>query len=136
MIDDKQHLWNSFIRLGEMIGDGMHYEQPWITKEYKRLMKILCPPTEEEKAIKAENRRKKNENINKQIKERLEKDKCSKCNSELKQTRKGEAKNALIGSLKYTLGYREYYDLKTYEVLEELIEKGTIKIEYYEGAIE
>lgn len=45
--------------------------------------------------------------------------------------KKGEAKNALIGSLKYTLGYREYYDLKTYDVLEELINLGTIKIEYY-----
>lgn len=47
--------------------------------------------------------------------------------------KKGEAKNALIGSLKYTLGYREYYDLKTYDVLEELINLGTIKIEYYDG---
>lgn len=45
----------------------------------------------------------------------------------------GEAKNALIGSLKYTLGYREYYDLKTYELLEELINLGTIKIEYNDG---
>jgi len=47
--------------------------------------------------------------------------------------KKGEAKNALIGSLKYTLGYREYYDLKTYEVLEEWLELGLIKIEYYDG---
>lgn len=44
----------------------------------------------------------------------------------------GEAKNALIGSLKYTLGYREYYEYKTYEVLEELIQEGIIKIEYYD----
>ncbi len=45
----------------------------------------------------------------------------------------GEAKNALIGSLKYTLGYHEYYNFKTYETLEELINLGTIKIEYYDG---
>lgn len=45
----------------------------------------------------------------------------------------GEAKNALIGSLKYTLGYRGYYDMKTYELLQELIDIGTIKIEYYDG---
>lgn len=50
--------------------------------------------------------------------------------------KKGEAKNALIGSLKYTLGYREYYDFKTYEVLEEWLDSGLIKIEHYEGAIE
>jgi len=87
MEKDNQHLWNSFIRLGEMIGDGDH--EKWVEVEYRRLMKILCPPTEEEKAIKSENHRKKNENIDKQIKERLEKDKCSKCNSDLKQTRKG-----------------------------------------------
>jgi len=46
--------------------------------------------------------------------------------------KKGEAMNALIGSLKYTLGYREYYQEKTHEVLEELIEKAVIKIEYYD----
>lgn len=45
----------------------------------------------------------------------------------------GEAKNALIGSLKYTLGWDAYYKAKTYEVLEELINLGTIKIEYYDG---
>ena len=86
-MDNKEWMWSQFIRLGDRIGDGDY--EPYMVKEYKRLMKILCPPTEEEKAIKAENRRKKNENIDKQIKERLEKDKCSKCNSDLKQTRKG-----------------------------------------------
>jgi len=45
----------------------------------------------------------------------------------------GEAKNALIGSLKYTLGYKDYYECKTYEELEQLIKIGVIKIEYYEG---
>lgn len=45
----------------------------------------------------------------------------------------GKAKNALIGSLKYTLGWDDYHKAKTYEVLEELINLGTIKIEYYEG---
>lgn len=87
MIEDKEWMWSQFIRLGDRIGDGDY--EPYMVKEYKRLMKILCPLTEEEKAIKSENRRKKNENIDKQIKERLEKDKCSKCNSDLKQTRKG-----------------------------------------------
>lgn len=46
----------------------------------------------------------------------------------------GEAKNALIGSLKYTLGYNEYYALKTYDVLDQLLAEGIIKIEYYEKA--
>lgn len=47
--------------------------------------------------------------------------------------KKGEAKNALIGSLKYTLKYHEYYEYKTYEVLEDWLDSGLIKIEYYDG---
>lgn len=46
--------------------------------------------------------------------------------------KRAEAMNALIASLKYTMGWNEYYKEKTHEVLEELIEKGVIKIEYYE----
>lgn len=85
--DDKEWMWSQFIRLGDRIGDGDY--EPYMVKEYKRLMKILCPPTEEEKARKSEIRRKKNENIDKQIEEKLKVDKCSKCTSYLKQTRKG-----------------------------------------------
>lgn len=50
--------------------------------------------------------------------------------------KKGEAMNALIGSLKYTIGYHGYYKEQTHKVLEELIEKGTIKIEYYDSKTE
>lgn len=78
--------WSQFCKLGEMIGDGLHYEEPWISKEYKRLSRILIPEIKEQEA---ENRRKKNENINKQIVEKLKIDKCPKCSSELKQTRSG-----------------------------------------------
>ena len=46
--------------------------------------------------------------------------------------KRAEAMNALVGSLKYTLGYHEYYEEKTHEMLEELIEKGIVKIDYYE----
>ncbi len=44
--------------------------------------------------------------------------------------KQAHAKNALIGSLKDSLGYREYYDIKTHDLLEELINLGTIVIEY------
>ena len=86
---DNEFEWRQFIRLGDEIGMGNHYEDPWISKEYKRLAKLLIPPTKEEKQYKAEIRRKKNENINKQIEEKLKTDTCSKCNSKLKQTRSG-----------------------------------------------
>lgn len=80
--------WDRFCRLGEMIGDGLHYEEPWISKEYKKLAKILLPLSEEEKEYYKRMRKIKNENIDKQIFERLKTDRCS-CGSELKQTRSG-----------------------------------------------
>ncbi len=80
--------WNQFCRLGEMIGDGMHHEEPWISREYKRLQKILIPDTPEVKEFKRKARKLRNENIDKQVKERLLTDKCS-CGSEMKQTRSG-----------------------------------------------
>jgi hypothetical protein len=78
--------WSQFIRLGDMIADGLHYEEPWISKEYKRLSRILIPEIKEQEA---ENRRQKNKNIDKQLEEKLKTDCCSKCNSKLKQTRSG-----------------------------------------------
>lgn len=80
--------WRQFCRLGEMIGDGLHYEDPWISKEYKRLQKILLPETKKQKERKSKARKIKNEVINSQINARLKTDKC-KCGSELKQTRSG-----------------------------------------------
>jgi|SRR5690554_3523591 len=88
MAKDNEFEWRQFCRLGEMIGDGLHYEEPWISKEYKRLQKILLPETKEEKEYKRKARKLKNENIDKQIVERLKTDRC-KCGSELKQVRSG-----------------------------------------------
>lgn len=44
-----QHLWDQFVRLGDMIGSGLHNEPDgkWITKEYNKLAKILCPNTKD-----------------------------------------------------------------------------------------
>lgn len=86
--EDKDFQWRQFCKLGEMIGDGLHYEEPWISREYNKLLKILLPATKEEKDYKRNVRKLRNENIDKQIFERLKKDKC-KCGSELKQTRRG-----------------------------------------------
>ena len=48
-----EHLWRQFFRLGEMIGDGLHYEPDgkWIAKEYRQLAKILIPEMKEENSI-------------------------------------------------------------------------------------
>lgn len=88
MVRDNEFEWRQFCRLGEMIGDGLHYEEPWISKEYKRLQKILIPETKEEKEYKRKARKLRNENIDKQIVERLKTDRC-KCGAELKQVRSG-----------------------------------------------
>ncbi|MDO6737074.1 hypothetical protein [Wenyingzhuangia sp. 2_MG-2023] len=88
MSNSNDHDWESFCRLGEAIGDGLHHEDPWIAKEYKRLQKILLPKTDLEKNIEKKIRIKRNENINIQIIERLKKDKCI-CGSNLKQVRSG-----------------------------------------------
>jgi len=80
-----EHLWRQFIRLGEMMGDGLHHEEPWIAKEYKRLMMILCPPTVEEKAAIREH---KNKSINAQMAELLKDRHCS-CGGSIKQSRSG-----------------------------------------------
>lgn len=46
--------------------------------------------------------------------------------------KEAHAKNALYGSLKDIIGWREYYDEKTHEGINQLLDSGVIKIEYYE----
>ena len=85
MKEDNKHLWNQFCRLGEMIGDGIHYEEPWISKEYKKLSRILIPEIREE-----EKKRQtvKNKSRDKQIDNLLDKFKCE-CGGKCKQVRSG-----------------------------------------------
>ena len=44
-MNGNEHLWRQFEKLGEMMGDGLHHEADgkWISVEYKKLAKILCP---------------------------------------------------------------------------------------------
>jgi hypothetical protein len=86
--EENKQLWDRFCRLGEMIGDGLHHEEPWITKEYRHLRMILCPPSEEEKAFMREQRKIQSALIDKQMKDLLEKRKCE-CGGNLKQARSG-----------------------------------------------
>lgn len=84
---DNQHLWNQFCRLGEMIGDGLHEEEggEWISKDYRRLSRILIPEIkEQERAV----RKQKNSNIDSQMANLLKDRKCN-CGGELKQSRSG-----------------------------------------------
>lgn len=82
------HMWRRFERLGEMIGDGLHYEDKWILKEYNALAKVLCPPTKEMKAFAAQQKKEKNKILDEKITAMLQQHKCE-CGAELKQTRSG-----------------------------------------------
>ncbi len=88
MSDSKrdEHLWNQFIKLGDMIGDGLHNEPDgkWISKEYRRISKILLPENEVDKQY----RKYKNEYIDLQMAELSEKTKCN-CGGSIKQKRSG-----------------------------------------------
>lgn len=82
---ENEHEWQQFIKLGDMMGDGLHYEEPWIAKEYKRLAKILVPEIKEagQKRIKA-----KAERINEQMLSLLSTKTC-KCGGSLRQSGSG-----------------------------------------------
>lgn len=86
-VRENEFEWNQFCRLGEMIGDGLHHESDgkWITREYKRLSKILIPEIKEREK---EQRKLKAIKINEQMDKILEKNKCS-CGGNLKQKRSG-----------------------------------------------
>lgn len=84
---DNEHLWRQFCKLGEMMGDGLHYEPDgkWIAKEYRQLAKILIPEMKEENSIR---RKLKAANIDAQMAKLLEGKKCN-CGGEIKQGRSG-----------------------------------------------
>lgn len=99
---DDSFLWNQFCRLGEMIGDGLHYEEPWISREYKKLSYILIPELKQEEAKK---RKLKNTKINSQIKNLLENKLCD-CGSKLMHVRSGSLKiKCTQCNLRYTAKY-------------------------------
>lgn len=100
--------WQQFIKLGDMMGDGLHYEEPWIAKEYKRLSKILIPAIKKQET---ERRKKLNEAINIQVSNKLKTDRCS-CGSKLKQTRSG---SKVVKCLSVSCGKKYTYKPKRYK---------------------
>lgn len=98
MTNDKEFLLNQLVKLGDMIGDGLHNEPggAWIEKEYRKTLKQLG-------LIKP----KSTKSIDKFMVERCNKEKCT-CSGTLKQVRKGSfvAKCTICGE-KYRLGQRK-----------------------------
>ncbi len=88
--DSKQHLHNQLIKLGDMMGDGLHYEPDgkWIEKEYRKILKALG-------YIKTKSKTKNIKNINDKMLERVKVFRCQ-CGSEVKQTRSGSMRTKCI----------------------------------------
>ncbi|MGQ7951444.1 hypothetical protein [Providencia huashanensis] len=98
---DKDYLHRQLVKLGDMIGDGLHHEPDgkWITKEYRRICKALgyIKPTPRKPAVNNSSE------INEKMAERLSNVNC-KCGSKLKQSRSGSMKAICTScNAKYTL---------------------------------
>ena len=79
---NKDFLHRQLIRLGDMMGDGLHYEPDgkWIPKEYKKILKALGIGPKRKNRSKA---------IDKQMLGRIKIVKCLQCGGHLCQTRSG-----------------------------------------------
>lgn len=79
--------WRQFCKLGEMMGEGLHYEADgkWIAAEYKKLSRILIP---EIRDVEKARRLRKTEAINESMKKLLLEKKCD-CGGILVQSRSG-----------------------------------------------
>ena len=84
-VEDREFLSRQLIRLGDMIGDGLHHETDgkWISREYRRIAKALGYEMPTEK------RANNNDAINEKMAERVKEVSCRKCGGELKQSRSG-----------------------------------------------
>ena len=97
--DDKEFLWSQFIHLGEMLGDGDC--DAWVGREYKRIARQLG-------LVKNKPRKNHSSQIDELMKKRIVQVKCNKCNSELKQSRKGSFVGVCINcGTKIILGKRK-----------------------------
>lgn len=97
------HLHKQLIKLGDMMGDGLHHEPDgkWIAKEYKQVAKALG-------LIPKQKRANNSAQINERMTERLREVNCPNCHCELKQTRSGSMKAKCVGcGSKYSLLQRK-----------------------------
>ena len=98
---DNDFLHRQLIRLGDMMGDGLHHEPDgkWISKEYKRISKALGIGPK---------RKNHSADINKLMIERIKTVKCQKCQGKLYQTRSGSMRAQCIDcSAIFQLLYRK-----------------------------
>lgn len=85
----RQRLHAQLVRLGDMMGDGMHLEPggKWIEREYRKVCKALGYIKPTPRNTKA---------INERMVQRVAEVQCGKCGGELKQTRSGSKRAQCI----------------------------------------
>lgn len=87
--DTKDRLNRRLVRLGDMMGDGLHHEPDgkWIEKEYKSVLRSLGigPKRRNRAGI-----------INENMERRIKDAKCGKCEGRLKQTRSGSMRASCL----------------------------------------
>lgn len=86
---ENDFLHSQLVRLGDMMGDGLHHEPDgrWITAEYKKILKALGMFPK---------RKRNTKQIDTAMIERIKKVKCQKCSGKLKQTRSGSMRGVCI----------------------------------------
>lgn len=82
MTESRDQLHNQLIKLGDMMGDGLHHDPDgkWISKEYKKVMKALGMLPKRKSHVTT---------INEAMAKRLENLSCPTCGRGMKQTRSG-----------------------------------------------
>lgn len=80
---ERDRLADRLVKLGDMMGDGLHHEDPWIEKEYASTLYLLYPD------IKKRRRLAKNKAIDESMAELIEKVGCKACGGKLRQGRSG-----------------------------------------------
>ena len=82
--DTKAHLHSQLVKLGDMMGDGLHHEPDgkWIEREYRQVLKALglLPKVKRRSNVDA---------INEAMTRRVADVRCGSCEGQLKQTRSG-----------------------------------------------
>lgn len=82
--DENKRLHEQLIKLGDMMGDGLHHEPDgaWISREYGKVFNALYPEHKKER------RKRKAEAVNEQMAKLLEIKSCT-CGGKLEQRRSG-----------------------------------------------
>lgn len=100
MSEHKDFLHRQLVKLGDMMGDGLHLEPDgkWISKEYRQTAKALGLLPKRTTNV---------DGINKAVANSLSQHKC-KCGGELKQTRSGSKRvQCVLCDARYELKFKK-----------------------------